>query len=248
MQVRQAATASAMRRETDSHEVVLDRLNLRVRFCELHRAKQQLGWLSELGDRASAESAAVNLEVRTRVSCGGGEVSYEVSYGVLAPACAYARILRAAPRSAERASIAAAFAMAIMEDGDADVVMMMLASSSASTTTTCLRVHLRGVLLLRDVSIEGGDAPLGEEARARLRASAVSYSPPPRSEGGDDADGENAAVVACPICLEAFAAGDRVVRGGGHACEHLFHASCLDTWLAKRGHCPVCRRRVVGAS
>lgn len=45
---------------------------------------------------------------------------------------------------------------------------------------------------------------------------------------------------ACPICLEAFGAGDAAVfmpcRG-----SHLMHTSCAAPWLEKASSCPTCR-------
>jgi Ring finger domain len=43
----------------------------------------------------------------------------------------------------------------------------------------------------------------------------------------------------CPICLAAFAHGDKVRVLP--QCSHVFHASCVDTWLVSRSSCPTCR-------
>lgn len=43
----------------------------------------------------------------------------------------------------------------------------------------------------------------------------------------------------CAVCLEGFETGEwcrRLVR-----CNHVFHVSCVDSWLAKVLNCPVCR-------
>lgn len=47
----------------------------------------------------------------------------------------------------------------------------------------------------------------------------------------------------CPICLEPLE-NERVSSG---PCEHLFHTSCFQSWLAKDtlSSCPVCRARFV---
>lgn len=34
----------------------------------------------------------------------------------------------------------------------------------------------------------------------------------------------------CPICLKTFQIGDKVKQ---MPCQHLFHATCILTWLAK---------------
>lgn len=46
----------------------------------------------------------------------------------------------------------------------------------------------------------------------------------------------------CAVCLDAFGEGDtaRVLP----ACSHCFHAACVDTWLASKAVCPVCRAQV----
>lgn len=43
----------------------------------------------------------------------------------------------------------------------------------------------------------------------------------------------------CPICLAAFAHGDRIRVLP--QCSHVFHASCVDMWLVSRSSCPTCR-------
>ncbi|KAF7138584.1 hypothetical protein RHSIM_Rhsim07G0237800 [Rhododendron simsii] len=43
----------------------------------------------------------------------------------------------------------------------------------------------------------------------------------------------------CAICLEHFRREERCRVFP--ACKHMFHAQCIDLWLAKRLTCPVCR-------
>ncbi|KAI8548805.1 hypothetical protein RHMOL_Rhmol07G0303100 [Rhododendron molle] len=43
----------------------------------------------------------------------------------------------------------------------------------------------------------------------------------------------------CAICLEHFQPEERCRVFP--ACKHMFHAQCIDLWLAKRLTCPVCR-------
>jgi hypothetical protein len=43
----------------------------------------------------------------------------------------------------------------------------------------------------------------------------------------------------CSICLEEFAAADKVRELG--ACGHIFHCSCIDLWLLRCAHCPLCK-------
>ena len=53
--------------------------------------------------------------------------------------------------------------------------------------------------------------------------------------GGDD--------YTCAICIEDFKEGDDTVRTG---CGHLFHRSCLPTWLETNCICPICRADLTG--
>lgn len=41
----------------------------------------------------------------------------------------------------------------------------------------------------------------------------------------------------CPICIDKF--GDNTIIK--MPCAHLFHKTCLDSWLHRSGTCPVCR-------
>ena len=52
----------------------------------------------------------------------------------------------------------------------------------------------------------------------------------------------------CAICLEEFVASDvskersKVFKA---KCGHVFHASCVMTWLRKKHTCPLCREQVL---
>ncbi|XWS66274.1 hypothetical protein CRYUN_Cryun05aG0185400 [Craigia yunnanensis] len=48
----------------------------------------------------------------------------------------------------------------------------------------------------------------------------------------------------CAICLEEFREGDscRIIS----KCRHLYHQLCIDQWLVKDRHCPLCRGSVHG--
>lgn len=46
----------------------------------------------------------------------------------------------------------------------------------------------------------------------------------------------------CSICLEGFTYGDRQRELA--ACGHTFHSSCIDLWLLRCAHCPLCKRDV----
>ncbi|KAH7550050.1 hypothetical protein ACOSP7_024835 [Xanthoceras sorbifolium] len=43
----------------------------------------------------------------------------------------------------------------------------------------------------------------------------------------------------CCICLEEFKEGDECrVRS---KCNHIYHKPCIDMWLLRHKHCPLCR-------
>lgn len=58
----------------------------------------------------------------------------------------------------------------------------------------------------------------------------------------DEAQGEKP----CSVCLEELEAGQRVYRlpCAPPAPPHLFHAGCLEPWVAKAAACPACRRQL----
>ncbi|KAF0928593.1 hypothetical protein E2562_006036 [Oryza meyeriana var. granulata] len=88
-----------------------------------------------------------------------------------------------------------------------------------------LRERVPGVLLLRPTA--GAALPVLPYSAAVAAAGAKKGRP----------------VEDCPVCLEAFADDDgvKVVP----SCGHVFHAACIDQWLAVRNSCPVCRCAVV---
>lgn len=61
------------------------------------------------------------------------------------------------------------------------------------------------------------------------------------ADGGGGGDG--GAKETCPICLDAFAAGDAVKTT---PCLHQFHSECIDRWLLQKAECPVCKTSVFG--
>ncbi|CAB4312877.1 unnamed protein product [Prunus armeniaca] len=45
----------------------------------------------------------------------------------------------------------------------------------------------------------------------------------------------------CSICLGEFKDGEKCRQ---LECEHAFHGECIDQWLLKKMHCPLCRATV----
>ncbi len=46
----------------------------------------------------------------------------------------------------------------------------------------------------------------------------------------------------CPICLEAYKAGDEIAWSKNDHCYHAYHSDCIVGWLMERNECPMCRR------
>ncbi|KAL5750229.1 hypothetical protein ACOSP7_024832 [Xanthoceras sorbifolium] len=42
-----------------------------------------------------------------------------------------------------------------------------------------------------------------------------------------------------PICLDEFSDRDDCMVGS--TCKHIFHKYCIDEWILKNKHCPLCR-------
>lgn len=42
----------------------------------------------------------------------------------------------------------------------------------------------------------------------------------------------------CAICITEFEEKEKVKK---LPCKHLFHVSCVDTWLVQNSHCPICK-------
>lgn len=94
-----------------------------------------------------------------------------------------------------------------------------------------------------------GDGDLAERiieaqgARSRAQRQGLSFSAVGQvteegiwSEGFRERLGHDQ--VQCVICLNDFEAADRVRR---LPCDHVFHVACVDEWLGRDAHCPLCR-------
>lgn len=51
--------------------------------------------------------------------------------------------------------------------------------------------------------------------------------------------------LTCSICTCEYESGDDIRRL--NRCRHEFHETCIDTWLAARNNCPVCRTEVIAS-
>ena len=45
----------------------------------------------------------------------------------------------------------------------------------------------------------------------------------------------------CTICLENFIKFDKIIN---LSCLHMFHDSCIKTWLKKNDYCPICKNKI----
>lgn len=63
-----------------------------------------------------------------------------------------------------------------------------------------------------------------------------------RDDKAVDVDEEDDMDVGCAICFVNFLEGDRV---GQLPCNHLFHATCLKTWLKRKNACPLCQQKEI---
>ncbi|GFH44410.1 hypothetical protein CTEN210_00884 [Chaetoceros tenuissimus] len=51
---------------------------------------------------------------------------------------------------------------------------------------------------------------------------------------------------ACSICYERYKVGDELAKPKIQQCSsHVFHASCLESWLMKHVNCPLCRHVIL---
>ena len=60
---------------------------------------------------------------------------------------------------------------------------------------------------------------------------------------GESIDEDEMDLYTCAVCLDEFAAGDRITR---LPCIHRYHAECIGKWLANSSLCPVCKQNAFG--
>lgn len=61
--------------------------------------------------------------------------------------------------------------------------------------------------------------------------------PPINRRNSQTSNRSNSPSEVCTICLELVTSDERKL-----ACNHVFHENCINRWLSRRQHCPVCRR------
>ncbi|KAK1303284.1 RING-H2 finger protein ATL44 [Acorus calamus] len=117
---------------------------------------------------------------------------------------------------------------------DSDIVVIMAALFCALICLAGLALVARCAWLRRSPSGAPPPAP-----KKGLKKKALRSLPKASFTGGGGLAGAGAAAE-CPICLAEFAEGDEI--RALPQCGHVFHVSCVDTWLESRASCPSCRR------
>lgn len=110
-------------------------------------------------------------------------------------------------------------------------------SSSTENRPTTSSSSQRRRLSVDSATVVGGVSP----ARIDLATFTHTYN----RVVGIDSEGEDKDSTSCVICLSDFSHGDNVRR---LACLHLFHVSCVDSWLGTNRCCPVCRVDIEAAA
>lgn len=99
--------------------------------------------------------------------------------------------------------------------------------------------------LLASISAQQG---LDSAAVAARTGEMVYGTPEGGSNGSASRGGASAASAAagaeevtCMVCLEGFKPGEslRILP-----CLHRYHKNCVDPWLARNRHCPICKHDV----
>ena len=101
--------------------------------------------------------------------------------------------------------------------------------------------HFALFTVLTHIVREVNDAPESAAAGGGLDKAVLDtvsnlFSFEPTAEQAADSA---SAPEACSICLVDYDRGDQVRAFNG--CVHRFHAECIDKWLERSSHCPLCR-------
>lgn len=58
----------------------------------------------------------------------------------------------------------------------------------------------------------------------------------------DSLSHESTQLQSCGVCFEVFQVNQLVSWSSTSDCEHVFHPQCIQKWLLRHEHCPICRR------
>lgn len=95
-------------------------------------------------------------------------------------------------------------------------------SSRCSSTLPCV-----------EAKTEGG---LDKDHRHKIRRQKTDLEISASQHNPDDSSRAE-----CQICLSDFQVGDKICWSNNPLCVHAFHIDCLEPWLMKHNHCPLCR-------
>lgn len=93
-----------------------------------------------------------------------------------------------------------------------------------------------------------GKAEIPSEPRASdgdpgVRNNAMNCKCPDEGIDCDHKGGDGNEAPRCTVCIELFSPGEVIVT---LACSHVFHSSCIKTWLASHSTCPNCKADAFG--
>jgi len=100
------------------------------------------------------------------------------------------------------------------------------------------------ILLLQTNMFGNGDVAdriieaQSSRSRARLSASILENATEEIAWSQERAIADNNEQTECIVCLSDFETGCRVRV---LPCKHMFHTACIDEWLGRDAHCPLCR-------
>ncbi len=94
------------------------------------------------------------------------------------------------------------------------------------------------------------DDPYGEDDSFVVRIPNPGLFPLEASPDDEVLEAQQTRLVTgtCTICLSRYEAGSDIVWSSNSACEHAFHAECIEKWLLRQREgplCPCCRRDFV---
>ncbi|XP_004487181.1 RING-H2 finger protein ATL40-like [Cicer arietinum] len=92
------------------------------------------------------------------------------------------------------------------------------------------------------VTVAQAHAQLAEQQNTGLDPSLINSLPTFIFKRKQHNHVSNSNVVECSVCLSVFE-DDEILRLLPK-CKHSFHVGCIDTWLASKSTCPVCRTKV----
>ncbi|KAI5063717.1 hypothetical protein GOP47_0022264 [Adiantum capillus-veneris] len=125
------------------------------------------------------------------------------------------------------------FELATSPTSSFDIKILIVATSLLLLLLSafCFNLTLRWVLRRLHTTSSLAPAPPGLKKRYLSSIPSTLFRNLPQSQA--------ATTPQCPICLVDFGDTERIRVLP--ICQHVFHVSCVDTWLVKSSSCPTCR-------